>query len=72
MTITLECHSADQSTTVFSLKEQDSEFKMVKKISQYILMAIYKLKNEEQHGILVFNTNTKALVIQKDSCLNLP
>ena len=45
---------------------------MVKKISQYILMAIYKLKNEEKHGLLVFNTNTKALVIQKDSCLNLP
>ena len=35
-------------------------------------MAIYKLKNEEKHGLLVFNTNTKALVIQKDSCLNLP
>ena len=45
---------------------------MVKIISQYILMAIYKLKNEEKHGLLVFNTNTKALVIQKDSCLNLP
>ena len=45
---------------------------MVKKISQYILMAIYKLKNEEKHGLLVFNTNTKTLVIQEDSCLNLP
>ena len=45
---------------------------MVKKIKQFILVAIYKLENEEKHGILVYNTKTETLVIQEDSCLNIP
>jgi len=55
-TIKLNSHSADHLKTVYSLEGTESKFKMVKKIAVDILVAIYKLKNEVNHGLLAFNT----------------